>query len=323
MNQTLNQDEIDSLLSVPQEDKADDNALLGAGPRIYDLSNNDKNIYNKIATIGLINEKFARNIRVTLNNFLKREVEVVMLGLKIAKFQEYINTLFIPTSLNIVKINPLKGLALFVADSKLVFSLVDNYFGGEGKLQYKSDAKDFTETENRITQLLTQAFFKDFKDAWQSVIDLNLEYKSLEVNPAMANIINLDELLIISKFHFELDGGGGDYHICMPYAMIEPIRELLNANIKGERDVNDGKWVQRIREEILEANVQATCVLTQKKVSLRDVMHFKAGDIIEVEIPEEITLRVTNTPVFSGSFGTYEGKYAIKINERLKKSAKG
>ncbi len=322
MNQTLNQDEIDSLLSTPKEDAAEVQLGSSSNTRTYDLANNDKNIYSRVATLGLINEKFARNIRITLNSFLKRNVEVTLLGLKITKYEEYINSLFIPTSINLVKMSPLKGSALFVADSKLVFALVDNYFGGEGKLNYKSEAREFTETENRITRMMIESFFKDYKEAWQGVLDLQLEYKSFEFNPAMANVINLNELLIISKFHFELDGGGGDFHICLPYAMIEPIRELLNAGVKVEKEVSDDKWVQRIREEILEAQVDAHCILTSKKISLRDVMRFKNGDIIEIEIPEEIVLKVSNIPMFSGNFGTFEGKYAVKILDKLKKGPK-
>lgn len=322
MSQTLNQDEIDSLLSEPSDQEQDANNANGSAPRPYDLANNDKNIYSRVATLGLINEKFGRNIRASLNTFLKRNVEVSVLGLKILKYEEYVNSLFIPTSINLIKMSPLKGLALFVVESKLVYAIVDNYFGGEGKVNFKSEAREFTETENRITRMLIETFFKDLKEAWQSILDLQCEYKGIEVNPSMANVVNLSDLLIISKFHFELDGGGGDFHICMPYSMIEPIRELLTAGVKAEKEVSDEKWIQRIREEIVEAQVDANCVLTHKKVSLRDVMRFKNGDVIDIEIPEEIVLKVCNIPMFSANFGTFEGKYAVKIVDKLKKAPK-
>lgn len=322
MSQTLNQDEIDSLLKEPKEDEQQAGQSTGSAPFAYDLANNDKSVYSRVAILGLINEKFSRNIRLSLNTFLKRNVEVSVVGLKILKYEEYINSLHIPTSINLIKISPLKGLALFVVDSKLVYAIVDNYFGGDGKVNFKSEAREFTETENRITRMLIETFFGDFKEAWKSILDLQLEYKSLEVDPSIANVVSLNELLIISKFHFELDGGGGDFHICLPYSMIEPIRELLNAGVKPEKEVSDEKWIQRIREEILEAQVDANCVLTHKKISLRDVMRFKNGDVIDIEIPEEIILKVCNIPMFSANFGTFEGKYAVKIVDKFKKAPK-
>ncbi|MGD9591857.1 MAG: flagellar motor switch protein FliM [Candidatus Berkiella sp.] len=322
MNQTLNQDEIDSLLGNPNEQNNVQGTDDLAAPHAYDLANNDKNIYSRVATLGLVNERFARNIRITINSFLKRNVEVTLQGLKIIKYEEYVNSLYIPTSINIVKIAPLKGTALIVLDSKLVFALVDNYFGGEGKVNYKIEGREFTETENRITRMLVEGFFADFKEAWKGILDVQLEYKGFEANPAMANFMNLSELLIVSKFHFELDGGGGDFNICIPYSMLEPIRELLNAGIKPEKEVSDEKWIQKIREEILEAQVQAHCILTNKKISLRDVMRFKNGDVLDIEIPEEIVLKVSNIPMFTGNFGTFEGKYAVKIVDKLKKPPK-
>ncbi len=322
MNQTLNQDEIDSLLESPKDEEQGAASMGDSSPRQYDLANHDKNIYNRVATLGLINEKFSRNIRATLNNFLKKSIEVTVSGLKIQKYEEYVNSLLIPTSINLIKMHPLKGVALFVLDSKLVFTLVDNYFGGDGKLQYKSEAREFTDTENRISRMLIDNFFKDLKDAWQGILDVQFEYKATESNPSMANVLNLNELLVISKFHLELDGGDGDFHICLPYAMLEPIKELLHAGVKVEKEVSDEKWVQRIREEVLEAQVEASCILTQKKVSLKDVIRFKNGDIIDIEIPEEIMVKVCNIPMYTGNFGTFEGKYAVKILDKLKKAPK-
>jgi flagellar motor switch protein FliM len=320
MTQNLNQDEIDSLLSKTEGNEDPSVIQSTAVPLNFDLANNNKSIYGRVATLGLINERFGRNIKASLGTFLKRNVEIIMMGLKIIKFDEYVTSLHIPTSINMIKMQPLNGLALFVADSKLVFTVVENFFGGEGKVQSKNESREFTPTENRIIKMMIEMFFKDLKDAWSSVLDLQFEYKGLEVNPAMANVLNLSELIIISKFRIELDGGGGDFHICLPYSMIEPIRELLNAGIRQEKGVSDEKWVQRIREEIMEAEIEACCVLTHKKVSLKEVMRFKNGDIIDIEIPEEIFLKVNDIPMFTASFGTFEGKYAIKIIDKLKKA---
>lgn len=319
MDPTLNQDELDSLLN-PENNQVSEEQDPSV-PKQYDLANHDKNISNRISTLGLINEKFTRNLRVSLYNILRKSVEVSIQELSICKFEEYSNILAVPTSINMVKVHPLKGTALFVADSRLVFTVVENFFGGEGKVQHKTDAKEFTPTEHRIIKLMLDIFFKDLKEAWSSLLDIQFDYKGMEANPSMINVFNLSEVIIISKFRIELEGGGGgDFHVCMPYSMIEPIRDLLSSGMKVEKDVSDEKWVQTIREEMLKADIELTCVLTQKKVTLKDVMRFKAGDIIHVEIPEEITMKVKDVPLFTGNFGTFEGKYSVKIVDKIKKN---
>ena len=285
MDPTLNQDELDSLLNAEGTKAAD--YIDPTVPRQYDLANHDKNIYNRISTLGLINEKFTRNLRVSLYNILRKSVEVSIQSLDICKFEEYSNSLAVPTSINMIKMHPLKGTALFVADSGLVFTVVENFFGGEGKVQHKTDAKEFTPTEHRIIKLMLDIFFKDLQEAWSSLLDIQFDYKGMESNPSMVNVFNLSEVIIISRFRIELEGGGGgDFQICLPYSMIEPIRELLSSGMKVEKDVSDEKWVQTIREEMLKADVELTCMLRQKKISLKEVMRFKAGDIIQIEIPE-------------------------------------
>ncbi|MBN9286711.1 MAG: flagellar motor switch protein FliM [Gammaproteobacteria bacterium 39-13] len=320
MDPTLNQDELDSLLNAEGTKAAD--YIDPTVPRQYDLANHDKNIYNRISTLGLINEKFTRNLRVSLYNILRKSVEVSIQSLDICKFEEYSNSLAVPTSINMIKMHPLKGTALFVADSGLVFTVVENFFGGEGKVQHKTDAKEFTPTEHRIIKLMLDIFFKDLQEAWSSLLDIQFDYKGMESNPSMVNVFNLSEVIIISRFRIELEGGGGgDFQICLPYSMIEPIRELLSSGMKVEKDVSDEKWVQTIREEMLKADVELTCMLTQKKITLKEVMRFKAGDIIQIEIPEEIILKVRDVPIFTGNFGTFEGKYSVKIVDKIKKNA--
>ncbi len=320
MNQMLNQDEIDALLG-PQAG-SDDSYLDSGRNSGYDLANQERNIHNRMATLGLINERFARNIRVTLYNFLRKTPEVSIQGIKICKYEEYINSLFIPTSINVVKMHPLKGNALFIADSKLVFTVVENFFGGEGKVNFKVDIRDFTPTEIRVIRMLLDNFFNDLKEAWAPIINIQFEYKGMEVNPSLANLVNLSEMMIISKFRIELEGGGGDFHISLPYSMIEPLRELLSASVPTEKETSDDKWSHLIKERILDANVDLCCILAQKKLPLKDVMKFKKGEVLNIEIPEQITLKINNIPLFNSLFGTFEGKYAVKIVDKIKNSDK-
>ena len=192
-------------------------------------------------TLEMINERFTRYTRISLFNLLRRSAEVVSGGVQIMKFGEYVHSLYVPTSLNLVKVRPLKGTGLFVLDAKLVFKLVDNFFGGDGR-HAKIEGREFTPTETRIVQMVLEQLFIDMKEAWGSILDVDFEYLNSEVNPAMANIVSPAEVVVVSTFHIELDGGGGDLQLTIPYSMIEPLREILDAGVQSDIDEVDERW---------------------------------------------------------------------------------
>jgi flagellar motor switch protein FliM len=176
-------------------------------------------------------------MRISLFNMMRRTAEVSINGVQMLKFGEYVHTLFVPTSLNMVRFRPLKGTALITMEARLVFILVENFFGGDGRYHAKIEGREFTPTERRIIQMLLKLVFEDYKDAWAPVMDVGFEYLDSEVNPAMANIVSPTEVIVVSSFHIELDGGGGDFHVAMPYSMLEPIRELLDAGCRATRGI--------------------------------------------------------------------------------------
>jgi flagellar motor switch protein FliM len=177
----------------------------------------------------------------------------------------------------------------------------------------------FTPTELRVVQLILAQVFKDMKEAWHAVLDLDFEYYGSEVNPAMANIVSPSEVVVVSTFHIELDGGGGDLHIAMPYSMIEPIREVLDAGVQSDIDDVDERWVLSLQEDIQSAKVPIHGTLVQREISLREVAAFKAGDVIPIEMPEDFILQANGTPIFRGQLGISNENLAIKIKEPIKR----
>jgi flagellar motor switch protein FliM len=232
------------------------------------------------------------------------------------KFVEYIHTLYVPTSLNIVKFRPLRGAGLFIFDAKLVFKLVDNFFGGDGR-HAKIEGREFTPTENRVVQMVLQQVFKDMKEAWNPVFKVEFEYINSEVNPAMANIVSPSEVVVISTFHIELDGGGGDLHMAIPYSTIEPIREQLDAGVQSDVDEVDERWMNTIREDLLEATVPINATVLENKISLRKVSNLKAGDVIPVDLPEYVTMTASNVPMFKARLGQKHGSLALMVQEKI------
>ncbi len=316
MQDLLSQDEIDALLhgvddgDIDTYDEGDE-----GGVKDYDLASQDRIVRGRMPTLEMINERFARYTRISLFNLMRRNADVSTGGVQIMKFGEYIHTLYVPTSLSLVKVRPLRGTGLFIMDAKLVFKLVDNFFGGEGR-HAKIEGREFTPTETRIVQMVLDQVFHDMKEAWHAVLKVDFEYLSSEVNPAMANIVSPSEVVVISTFHIELDGGGGELHMALPYSMIEPIRDVLDAGVQSDIDDVDERWVNAMQEDIQAVNVPINTTLCRRRVSLREVARFKPGDIIPVDIPEVLTVEANGIPVYRATLGTRDGRLALKIQGR-------
>ncbi|MCL1141681.1 flagellar motor switch protein FliM [Shewanella gaetbuli] len=316
MSDLLSQDEIDALLHGV-DDVEEDEVDSGEDARSYDFSSQDRIVRGRMPTLEIVNERFARHLRISMFNMMRRAAEVSINGVQMLKFGEYVHTLFVPTSLNMVRFSPLKGTALITMEARLVFILVDNFFGGDGRFHAKIEGREFTPTERRIVQLLLKIIFEDYKDAWAPVMDVEFEYLDSEVNPAMANIVSPTEVVVINSFHIEVDGGGGDFHITLPYSMIEPIRELLDAGVQSDKQDTDMRWSQALRDEIMDVQVGFDANVVEHELTLRDVMDFKPGDIIPIELPEHIMMRIEDLPTYRCKLGKSRDNLALKISEKI------
>lgn len=316
----LSQDEIDALLHGVDdgdvETEAPEQDTAGQELRPYDFANQERIVRGRMPTLEMINERLARYFRVSVFNFLRRSAEISVSGIQIQKFSEFIQSLFVPTNLNIIRMSPLRGRALVVMEPRLVFTAVDNFFGGGGQFYNKVEGREFSMTEMRIIRLILDLLFKDLQEAWKPVMDIDFEYINSEVNPQFANIVSPSEIVVISTIHIELEGGGGDLNIVIPYSMIEPIRELLDA-VTSDRGEIDNRWQESLRNEVMRCEVPLSSVLVEKVMTVEDVMSFKDGDIIPIDMPESVVLTAEDVPVFRGKLGVSDGNYAIQIEEKL------
>jgi flagellar motor switch protein FliM len=319
----LNQDEIDALIHGIDAGAVDTAPEVAPGEvQPYDFRNQMRIVRGRLPTLEMINDRFARLFRVGLYNLLRRAPEVGVAPVQMKKFSEYVHTLHVPTSLNLVKINPLRGTALFVLDPKLVFTVVDNFFGGSGR-HVKIEGRDFTATEQRIIHMLLRNAFADLREAWSHVAPIEVEYQHSEINPNFANIVSPSEIVVITSFHVELDGGGGDLHVTMPYSMIEPLRDVLDAGVQSDRVEQDERWMQSLREEMDDAEIELSTVLGRTSLSLAEMLNLKPGDVIPCDFNGKVTLLAENVPVFRGSFGLSRGLQAVKIEERVRRNRAG
>lgn len=319
VNDLLSQDEIDALLhGVGSGDvETDGDEGLEDGARNYDFASQDRIVRGRLPTLEMVNERFARLFRIGLFNILRRSPEIAVGGVQMLKFSEYIHSLFVPTSLNLVKMQPLRGTALFVFDPKLVFIVVDNFFGGDGRYHTKIEGREFTPTEQRVIQIMLNLTFQLLKEAWQPVYKCDFEFVQHEVNPQFANIVSPTEVVVVTTFHIELDGGGGDMHITLPYSMLEPIRELLDAGVQSDRGDTDDRWLRALREEMEFAHLNLNTVLTETTLSLREIQEIRPGDVIPIDMPDHVTLKCEGIPVYRGALGVSNGNFAVKVARRV------
>ena len=264
-------------------------------------------------TLELINERFARYLRIGLFNFMHRSTDISVGPIRVQKYSEFIRNLVVPTNLNLVAAKPLRGTSLFVLDPNLVFLVVDNMFGGDGRFHTRVEGRDFTPTEQRIIQGLLGVVFTEYARSWKPVFDISFEYIRSEMNSQFANIATPSEIVISTTFSLEFGGTVADMHICFPYSMIEPIRDLLYSTMQSDQLSTDQRWIVMLRNQLKNAEVEIAAQLATTTVTLNQILKMKSGDIIPISIPDVIIANVDDVPLMQCRYGQQGGQYALKI----------
>jgi flagellar motor switch protein FliM len=317
----LSQEEVDALLKGVNGDQDDVAAPEEvAGVRTYNLATQERIVRGRMPTLEIINERFARLLRVGLFNFLRRSAEVSVGSVRVSKYSEFIRNLVVPTNLNLVHMKPLRGTALMVFDPGLVFLLVDNLFGGDGRFHTRVEGRDFTATEQRIILRILDIVFEAYTKSWEPVFPVEFEYIRSEMNTQFANIATPNEVVVASTFTIELGSVSGQIHFCMPYSMIEPIRDALTSSLQGEALEVDKRWIRLMTQQIQIAEVELVAKLGTAKVSFDEILNMRVGDIIPLNIPETIEATVDGVPVLDCTYGVLNGQYALKVERLLANS---
>jgi flagellar motor switch protein FliM len=311
--------EIDALIKGVDSGAVSTQPATVAGEvQSYDFREPKRTLHGRLPALDLINERFARGFRISLYNLLHRSAEISVKPLRIEPFAAYVGTLAAPSSLNLVKVTPLRGTALVVLDPSLVFTIVDHFFGGNGR-SWKIEGREFTATEQRIIHMILRSVFADLREAWSPLAEIELEFLQSEVNPQFAPIEAPTELVVVSSHHIELAGGGGELQVTLPYPMIEPLREALEGGLGNTRLEKDPRWSQGLREEIEEAEVELRMLLGRTSLTLADLLNLKPEDVLPCDFSGKVTLYAEDVPLFRGNFGLSRGLQAVKIDERLRR----
>ena len=312
----LSQEEVDALLRGVTGDDQDEDLSAASSVKNYDIGRQERIVRGRMPTLEIINERFARNLRIGLFNFIRRNAEISVGPVKVQKYSEFIRNLVVPTNLDLCHVKPLRGTALLIFDPDLVFLVVDNLFGSDGRYHVRVEGRDFTPTEQRIIRRLLDVVFSEYQKAWEPVYPIEFLYMRSEMNTQFANIATPTEVVVSMTFRIELGAGGGDFHVCMPYSMVEPIRDQLSSTMAADRTEIDNRWVSLLSRQVQIAEVELVATLAEAQITLGDILNLKTGDVIPVEIPESIVADVSGIPVLDCRYGTANGQYALRV-ERL------
>jgi flagellar motor switch protein FliM len=317
--QVLSQDEVDALLQgiTGETEPLQSDDTPQDGIRGYDLASQERIVRARMPTMEIINERFARNIRVGVFNFIRKSPEVSIGAIKVQKYSAFLREIVVPTNFNIVSVRPLRGSGLIVCDPALVFAVIDALFGGAGKFHTRIEGRDFSPTETRIIARLVEVVAAEYKKAWTGIYPLELEFQRSEMQPQFANIATPGEIVVATSFTLEIGDTSGTIHFCIPYATLEPIRDILYSTLQGDANEPDRRWVNLMKQQIQAAEVELVAELAQAPATVEQLLSFKPGDFIELDLQQAIEVKVAGVPVFECHYGTSNGKYALKIDQLL------
>lgn len=319
----LSQDEVDALLvgigseeaPVEPEGGNDDGGVDGVVR--YDLALQERIVRGRMPTLEIINDRFARNLRLGLFNFIRRNPEISTGPVQVRKYSAFLSDLLVPVSLNIMQIRPLRGNGLLVLEPQLVFGIIDMIFGGSGRLKTRIEGREFSATEQRIISRLVEIICDDYREAWAEVYPLELEHVRSEMQTQFANIATPSEIVVTTTFELEIGDIGGSVHLCIPYATLEPIREILYSATSADQSSSNRNWISNLTQQLQRAEIELVADLGSTPITFGDLLSLKAGDFIQMELGSTIEARVNATPVFECRYGITNEHYGIQIERFL------
>lgn len=314
----LSQDEIDALLQgvTGEAEPAPVITTAPEGPLAYKLGTDERVVRGRLHTLEVINERFARQLRSAMLVFMRRSADIAVGAVQVQKYAEFVRQLPVPANINLIQMKPLRGTALFVFDPKLIFLVVDNLFGSDGRYHVRVEGRDFTQTEQRIIKRLLTLTLESYGTAWDPVYPLDFDYVRSEMHARLANIVEPNQMVIVTTFQIEFGPIGGALTICIPYSMIEPIRPLLSNPLQDGFEV-DKRWVKQLSQQVQSADLELRAHFLTVQSSIGQLLKLQVGDVLPIEIPSTIVAKVNGVPVMECGFGTSNSHYALRVQKMI------
>jgi len=322
MEHVLSKGEVDALLrgvSDGQVETETDVPEEVGGVVPYDLTSQDKIVRGRLPTLDIVNQMFSRLFRNSFSSLMRKSADISTVSTDSLKFGEFLRSLSVPSSLHVFRMEPLRGFGLMVIESRLVFSFVDNFFGGTGASDVNIMSRDFSAIETRMTKKVVLNALEDWERAWKSVHPVACTYVRSEVNPQFAAIVPPTDVVLVIVFDIEMENSSGTATICIPYSMIEPIINKLKANFQSEQMEVDQVWVDRLRGELMQTEVEMVAELGQAQMTPRELLGLQKGNVLMLgrDVSDPLYIKTEGTAKFRGYSGVSRGMKAIQITEVL------
>ena len=290
--------------------------------RSHDLTASDDSLGFSNNSIDLLNERFARQLRMGLNDVLRTHPRVSTEPAQLLPFKETMVDLSPPLSIHTFRMEPLRGLSILVVDPNIIFTSLDNFFGGIGaSIGELTPTRIFTPTESSIIELLLNIVFGSLKEAWAPVLPVNFHKSTSEINPQFVQIADEDDLMLKSSIKFSLsEGEEASIHLIQPASLFKPIRDLLRANVQGaEESGSDHVWKRQIKDAILDVPVEMRVTMGSAKIRYKDIKNLELDQVLIFDLEEECTVYVADSPFYFGTLGKKGNQSAVQLTTQYSK----
>jgi len=316
----LSQEEVDALLRGISDGEIETGVADLHEPTdvlTYDLTSQDRIIRGRMPTLEMTNEKFSRMFRTTLSSLLRKVTSVSAISTDMVKFGEFLKMVPVPTSMHLFKMEPLRGSALIIVESKIIFMLVDIIFGGSGKNAYKIEGREFTAIENNIIKKVVLSALGDLEKAWQTLSNVKMTYLRSEINPQFVHMVPPTDVVIVSNFEIEVEYSSGIISLCIPYSTLEPLRDRLQAGYQSEQLEVDKTWMNRFKSGLFSSKVAVTSSLGNAQLNAGEVVNLKKGDVILLDqyVTDPVNVFIEEVLKFKGRPVIYKGNQAVQISQ--------
>jgi flagellar motor switch protein FliM len=313
----LNQNEIDSLLGFGDGDgSGNDNSGIRA------IIDSALVSYERLPMLEVVFDRLVRLMTTSLRNFTSDNVEVSIDNITSIRFGDYLNSIPLPAMLSVFRADEWDNYGLCTVDSALIYSIVDVLLGGRrGTAAMRIEGRPYTTIERNLVERMVSVVLADLSAAFDPLSPVNFRFERLETNPRFATIARPANAAVLARMRVDMEDRGGRLELLLPYATLEPVRELLLQMFMGEKFGRDSIWEAHLAGELWNTNVPLQAVLDTFEYSLRDVINWQVGTRIPLNATpqSDISLLCGDVPMFSGRMGRKGGNIAVRIGEKLER----
>ncbi len=310
----LTEEEIDTLLDgVSNGDLKPGVAAIDPTVSVFDFNQQHNIIVSRLPKIEIIFDEYIKGVRNKLTRVYKKEVDVQLAYLHTRRFSDYQQNLPNPSNLNLVSISPFNQVGLIILDSKILYILVDQYFGGTGDLTGRVETKAFSPIELKMSEQFVNQVLDEWKLAWEGTSPMLLDVIGREDNPDVVQLLGNNDVILQAVFQVGFNGNYGEFQVAIPYSILESLREKLIPESSKKQGADDGVWRDALAKEISTSQVSLSSSIDNLSITLQELIELSPGDVVPIDMPESICLFVEGLPIFEGRLGAFNGMNAIEI----------